>query len=87
MKLTEKLRCNFFFLSGFSFSEADDSENSRERERTIFIPLYHFQPLTNIQRFTYSFCISDDNLSFSITARVVTTLLLDEMYLPLEIKI
>ena len=29
----------------------DDSQDCRGREGTIFIPLYHFHPLTNIQTF------------------------------------
>ena len=45
----------FFFLSGFSFTDTDDSQDSRGRERTIFIPLYHFHPLTNIQIFICNF--------------------------------
>ena len=38
---------NIFFLSRFSFTDTDDSQDSRGREGTIFIPLYHFHPLTN----------------------------------------
>ena len=45
----------FFFLSGFSFTDTDDSQGNRGREGTIFIPLYHFHPLTNIQTFIFNF--------------------------------
>ena len=41
----------FFFYQGFSFTDTDDSQDSRGREGTSFIPLYHFHPLTNIQIF------------------------------------
>ena len=33
----------------------DNSQDNREREENIFIPLYHFHLLTNIQIFNYSF--------------------------------
>ena len=41
---------NCFFLSGFSFTDTDDSQDSRWRDGTIFIHLFHFYPLTNIQK-------------------------------------
>ena len=46
-----------FFLSGFSFTETDDSQDSRERKGggTSFISLYHFHLLTNIQAFICNF--------------------------------
>ena len=46
---------NFFFLTGFSFTDTDNSQDSRGREGTIFIPLYHFHPLINIQTFICNF--------------------------------
>ena len=46
---------HFFFLSGFSFTDTDDSHDSRGREGTIFYSLYHFHPLTNIQTFICNF--------------------------------
>ena len=43
---------NFFlYLSGYSFTDTDDSQDSRGRDWTIFIPHYHFHPLTIIQTF------------------------------------
>ena len=39
-----------FFLSGFSFTDTQDSHDSRETKRTIFISLYYFHSHTNIHR-------------------------------------
>ena len=58
--------CSSFFLSGFSFSENDDSQDIREKEWAILIPLYHFHPLA---------------------AHLITTLLRNEMYPPLKIRV
>ena len=47
------------FLSGFSFTDTDDSQDSRGREWTILYTiwntLYHFHPLTNLETFIYNF--------------------------------
>ena len=40
---------SYYFLSGFSFTDTGDSQDSKGSEGTIFFSLYHFQPLTNIQ--------------------------------------
>ena len=55
-KISLKNSC-LFFLSGFSFTDTDDSQDSRGREGTIFysIPLYHSHPLTDIQTFICNF--------------------------------
>ena len=54
-RLTILVRIIFlFFLSGFSFTDTDDSQDSRGRGPS-FIPLYQFHPLTNIQIFICSF--------------------------------
>ena len=47
-----------FFLSGFSSTDTDDSQDSRGREGTTFystLPLYQFHPLTNIETFICNF--------------------------------
>ena len=36
--------------SGFYFTDTDNSRDNRGRGRTIFILLFHFQPLANIQK-------------------------------------
>ena len=70
----QKLWSNIFFLSGFSFSVTDDSQETGEGRGP-----YSF--LCTIP-FTYEhlgaylqFCIWDDYLSFSNVAHVITTLL------------
>ena len=42
------------FLSRFSFIETSDSQDSRRKEGTIFIPVCHFHQLSNIQTFISS---------------------------------
>ena len=37
-----------FFLSGFSFTGTDDTQDGRRRKGTIFVPLYYFQSVTNL---------------------------------------
>ena len=37
-----------FFLFRFSFKDSDDSQDSRRRQKTIFIPFYHFLLLTKL---------------------------------------
>ena len=45
-------RLDFFsFLSGFSFTDTDNSRTAGKRRRPSIIPLYHFHPLTYIQIF------------------------------------
>ena len=56
MKVTFKRKTTWkekdlFFLSGFSFTDTDDSQNSRRREGPSFISLYHFHSFPNIQTF------------------------------------
>ena len=43
------------FLSGFSFTDTIDSQDSKVRRDTILIPLYHFQPITDIHTFICNF--------------------------------
>ena len=44
-----------FFLSGFSFTDTDESQGSREEMGLFFIPLDHFHPFTNFQTFICNF--------------------------------
>ena len=39
------------FLSGFSFTDTNNSQNSKGREETNFTTLYHLRPLTNVEIF------------------------------------
>ena len=64
----------FFFLSGFSFTDTDDSQDCRGREgRPSFIPLYHFHPLTNIQTFICNFACEMTSHIFNRTACIYQT--------------
>ena len=49
----EELR--FLFSIRLFFHKTDDSQASRGKEATIFLPLYHFYQVTNIQVFMYNF--------------------------------
>ena len=55
----KKIKCKsslqWFFLSGFSFTDTGDLRESSEREEIIFSPLNLFQQLTNIQTLTSNF--------------------------------
>ena len=45
----------FFFLLGFLSRALATHETAGEGREPFFIPLYHFDPLTNIQTFVYNF--------------------------------
>ena len=69
-----------FFLSGFSFTDSDNSQDSRGKEGTIFystlpVPLVHEHWDIYLQ-----LCMWDDCHIFSIALLVFTRLLLDEIY-------
>ena len=69
-----------FFLSGFSFTDSDNSQDSRGKEGTIFystlpVPLVHEHWDIYLQ-----LCLWDDCHIFSIALLVFTRLLLDEIY-------
>ena len=70
----------FIFLSGFSFTDTDDSQDSRERDETIF---YYTIPLTPTHKHSdiyLHFCMWDDYHMFLIASLVITRLLLDDIY-------
>ena len=48
------------FLSGFSFTDTNNSQNSKGREETNFTTLYHLYPLTNVEIFI---CIYTSEMS------------------------
>ena len=69
-----------FFLSGFAFTDTDDSQDSREREGTIFYSILP-TPLTHEYSDIYlQLCMWGDYQIFSIAPLVFTRLLLDEIY-------
>ena len=78
MKVTFKRKTTWkekdlFFLSGFSFTDTDDSQNSRRREGPSFISLYHFHSFTNIQTFICNFACEMTITYFNRTACIYQT--------------
>lgn len=55
------------------------------REESIFFPLYHFYPPTNIQKFVCCFASEMTTLLLTI-AHAIGRLLINEIYQPLEIS-
>ena len=70
----------FFFLSGFSFTDTDDPQDSSGREGTIF---YSTLPLPSAHEDSdiyVQLCAWDDYHRFLIATLTFTRLLLDEIY-------
>ena len=78
---------NFFFLSGFSFTDTDDSQDSMGREGTIFYSTLPLPPAHEHSGTYLQFCMWDDCHIFSIATLVFTRLLLDEILPPYRITI
>ena len=82
-----------FFLSGFSFSftGTDDSQDSRERDGTIFYSTLPLPPAHEHWDGCLQLCMWDNYDVFLIATLVFTRLLLDEIYhrieLPFELLI
>ena len=70
-------------LSKFSFAETGDAVDSKKKEETIFITLFHFYPLSNIQAFIGIFICE---IIFLITAHIFTPLFLYDILPPLELR-
>ena len=51
--------------------ETDDSQDSRGRERKVFIPLYLLNPLTKIQIFVCSFASKTITSYFQLQPRLL----------------
>ena len=75
----------FFFLSGFSFTDIDDSQGSRGREGTIFYSTLPLPPPHEHSDIYLQLCMWDDYHVFLIATLVFTRLLLDEMYHLIEL--
>ena len=69
----------FFFLSGFSFMDTDDSQNSRGREGTILYSTLPLPPTHEHWDIYLQLCMWDDYHIFLITMLLFTRLLLDEI--------
>ena len=69
----------FFFLSGFSFTDTDDSQDSRGREGTIFYSTLPLRPAHERSDIYLQLCMGDDYHIFLIAPLVFTRLLLDDI--------
>ena len=70
----------FFFLSGFSITDTNDSQNSVGREETIFYSILPLPPAHEHWDIYLQLCIWDDYHVFLMATLVFTRLLLDEIY-------
>ena len=75
----------FFFLSGFSFTDTDDLQDSKGREGTIFYSTLPFPPAHKHSDIYLQLCMWDDYHIFLIAPLVFTRLLLDEIYYFIEL--
>ena len=70
----------FFFLSGFSFTNTDDSQDSRGREGTVFYSILPLLPAHEHSDIYLELCRWDDYHIFLNAPLVFTRLLLDDIY-------
>ena len=75
----------FFFLSGFSITDTDDSQDSRGMEGTFFYSTLPLPPAHEHSDIYLQLCMWDDYHVFLIATLVFTRLLLDEMYHLIEL--
>ena len=76
---------SLFFLSGFSFTNAENSQDSREREGTIFYSTLLLPPAHKHSHIYLQLCAWDDYYIFLIASLVFTRRLLDEIYHLIEL--
>ena len=74
-----------FFLSEFSFTDTDNSQDSRGREGTIFYSTLPLPPAHEHSDIYLQLCTWDDYHIFLIATLVFTRLLLDEIYHLIEL--
>ena len=77
----------FLFLSGFCFTDTDDSQDSRRRDGTIFYSTLPLPPAHEHSDIYLQLRMWDDYHIFLIAALVFTRLLLDEILPPYRITI
>ena len=70
----------FFFLSEFSFTETEDSQDSRRRKRIIFYSTLPLPPAHEHWDIYLQLCMWDNYHVFLIVTFVFTRMLLDEFY-------
>ena len=80
ISLQESILATLFFLSGFSFTDTGESQNSRGREETIFYSTLPLPPAHKHWDIYLQLCMWDDYHVFLIATLVFTRLLLDEIY-------
>ena len=72
---------DFFFLSGFFFTDTGNSQDSRERERrTIFYSTLPLPPTHEHSHIYFQLCTWDGYHKFLIATLVIIRLLLNEIY-------
>ena len=85
VKLKKKIK--FFFSIGFSFTDTDNSQDSRGREGTIFYSTLPLPPAHKHSDIYLQLCMWDEYHIFSIATLVFTRLLLGEILPPYQITI
>ena len=70
----------FFFLSRFSLTDTDSSQDSRGRKETIFYSTLPLPTAHEHSEIYLQLCMWDDYRIFLIAPVVFTRLLLDEIY-------
>ena len=77
----------FFFLSGFSFTGTDDSQDNRGRKGIIFYSTLPLPPAHEHSDIYLQLCMWDDYHIFLIATFVLTRLLLVEVFPPYRVTI
>ena len=70
----------FFFLSEFSFTDTEDSQDSRRRKRIIFYSTLPLRPALEHWDIYLQFCMWDNYHVFLIVTFMFARMLLDEFY-------
>ena len=83
--ITRTFHGHNFFLSGFSFTNTDDSQGSKGREGTTFYSTLPLLPAHEHWDIYLQRCMWDDYNVFSIATLVFTRLLLDKIYQFIEL--
>ena len=58
--------CSWFFLSGFSFTDTDDSQDSRGRERRLYLPDFYSMRFTTLSIYSMRFTTLPPDLLYEI---------------------
>ena len=80
LRVCRTISFHFFFLSGVSFTDTDDSQDNRGRERTLFYSTLPLPPAHEHGHIYLQFCMWDDYHVFLIPTFVFNGLLLNEIY-------